>query len=234
MVEMREVLINGNWSLKLPEHRAARPEWDIANGGWEKARLDHMYSTVAPGDYVLYVGAEESDMCGLLATWGADVFMVEPNEKVIPNARAIWEANNLPFVGFYAGFCGKENSPNWRDGLHQDWPASAFGEVIGDHGFKELRDPGGRPIVTIDTLASYRTPSMISMDIEGSEWEALQGAEQTLRQYHPRIYLSLHPEFLIQQYNKYSYEVRRWIIDLGYTETLLDYQHECHFYYEPK
>lgn len=236
MTAMVETLINGRWPLLLPEHRAARPEWLIENGGWERERLDHMHSTTKPGDRVLYVGAEEGDMCALLAMWGAQVVLVEPNERVWPNIKAIWDANELGIPqGVFVGFCGSENSENWARGASGEWPECAYGDVIGDHGFKELRDPGGRAVVTIDQMERSLgiIPDMISMDIEGAEWEALQGAEQTLRDYHPRIYLSLHPEFLIDQYGKYSREVRDWIISLGYRETLLAYSHECHLVYEP-
>lgn len=233
MTELVETLINGRWPLLLPEHRAARPEWKIENGGWERQRLDHMYSTTKPGDRVLYLGAEEGDMCALLAMWGAQVFMVEPNELVWPNIRAIWEGNNLPDpAGVFAGFCGREPNENHLSGYPESvWPDSADGPVIGDHGFKELRDPGGRAITSVDGIGY--TPDMISLDVEGAEWEVLQGAELTIKACHPRIYLSLHPEFLALMYDKYSYEVRRWIIDHGYRETLLDWQHEGHFVYEP-
>jgi FkbM family methyltransferase len=231
---MVETLINGRWTLKLPEHRAARPEWDLHNGGWERARLDHMHSTTRPGDRVLYIGAEEGDMCALLRSWGARLMLVEPNEAVWPNIKAIWNANGFDEVPWtFVGFAGRERRDDEWGWETREWPPCADGPVIGDHGFKELRDPGDRPIITIDEITrSGFVPDTISMDIEGAEWEALQGAEQTLTDHRPRIYLSLHPEFLIDQYGKYSYEVRRWIIDHGYRETLLDYQHEAHFVYE--
>lgn len=230
---MVDTLINGKWNLKLPAHRAARPEWSIENGGWEKARLDHMAATTKPGIKALYIGAEEGDMAALLASWGAEVQLVEPNERVWPNIKAIWDANDLQDpAGMFVGFCGATNSSNHIDGWYSQWPPCAHGEVIGDHGFKELNDPGGRPVITIDAMNLM--PDMIAMDVEGSEWEVLQGAENTLRRWHPWIYLSLHPEFLFGQYGKYSAEVRKWIIDLGYRETLLDYPlHECHLVYEP-
>lgn len=171
-------------------------------------------------------------MCALLASWGAQVFMVEPNELVFPNIRAIWEANNLPDpAGVFAGFCGREPNENHLSGYPEHvWPDSADGPVIGDHGFKELRDPGGRPITSVDGIGY--TPDMFALDVEGSEWEVLQGAELTIKACHPRIYLSLHPEFLALMYQKYSYEVRRWLIDLGYRETLLSFEHEVHLVYE--
>lgn len=231
MVEMVDTLINGRWNLKLPEHRAARPEWKT---GWEKARLDHMHDNLGPADHVLYIGAEEGEMPALLQMWGAEVWLVEPNELVWPNIRAIWDANGLAMpYGIFVGFCGRQTSQNYMDGKQHGWPDCAYGPIIGDHGFKELRDPGGRPVVTVDAYPRHRDIEVISMDVEGAEWEVLQGAERTIDRERPRIYLSLHPEFLIDQYGKYSYEVRRWLIDKGYRETLLDFQHEAHFYYEP-
>lgn len=227
---MVKAVLNGEFEIVLPKHRAARPEWYTVKG-WERERLEHMHSTTRPGDRVLYVGAEEGEMCALLQMWGAQVRLVEPNDRVWPNIKAIWDANELaPPASIFVGFCGKESTGNMMDGWFDSWPPCAFGEVIGDHGFKELRDPGERPIVSIDDMRLI--PDMITMDVEGAEWEVLQGAEQTIDRYHPRIYLSLHPEFLIDQYGKYSYEVRRWLIDKGYTETLLAYEHECHLVYE--
>lgn len=235
---MIETLINGRWEILLPEHRAARPEWDLANGGWERERLDHMHSTTKPGDKVIYVGAEESDMCALLQMWGAEVFLAEPNELVIPNAKAIWDANDLDLpAGVFVGFCGHEDSANWMDGAFFDcWPPCADGPVIGDHGFKELRDPGDRPVVRIDTLVERFgfIPDMITMDVEGAETLVLQGAEQTLLRHRPRLYISHHPEFGIDQYGVYSRDLRNWIIDRGYGETLLAYEHELHAVYEPR
>lgn len=228
---MKNTLINGRWELLLPDHRAARPEWDITLGGWETARLNHMADTIKTGDRVLYIGAEEGDMCGLLASWGAELVLAEPNELVWPNIRAIWEANDLiDPLGCYTGFCGRQSSPGYASGWAQKWPESAYGPLIGDHGFKELRDPGHRPVVAVDDMCMRF--DVISLDVEGSEWEVLQGAEQTLREHHPVVYLSLHPEFLHDQYGKYGAEVRRWLIDLGYQETLLDYpMHEVHLVY---
>lgn len=236
MTEMVEAILNGEHRIILPKHRADRPEW-YTEQGWEKPRLDHMKSTTKPGDIVYYIGAEEGEMCALLAMWGADVVMIEPNERVWPNIRAIWEANKLDHpLGVFVGFCGAYDTiddldPNDLYDADGEWPDCAYGEVIHDHGFKELRDPGGRAIITVDNIP-WR-PTMITMDVEGAEWEVLQGAASTISQFRPRIYLSLHPEFLIDQYGKYSYEVRRWLIDsFGYRETLLDYQHEAHFVYE--
>lgn len=235
MAEMVEAILNGEFKMVLPKHRADRPEW-YTEAGWEKARLTALCQVISEQDHpvVYYVGAEEGEMCALCAMWGADVVMFEPNDKVMPNIREIWKANKLADCKFFAGFAGNETHTDWSEALHNIMDIE--GDVISNHGFKELQDSGDIPIVRIDDMvhATGKVPTVISMDVEGAEWEVLQGAEETISIHKPVIMLSLHPEFLIQYWNKYSYEVRRWIIDLGYEEKLLDYQHEAHFLYLPK
>lgn len=221
---MKSIKINGKWDIILPDHRADRPEWPI----WEYKRLESMHETTKPGDLVYYVGTEEGDMAGLLAMWGAKLVLFEPNDKVWPNIKAIWETNNLDRPDCIVGFAGDVSGPGY---MSSGWPECADGPLIGNHGFKELKDPGEVPIVKLDDLSPL-VPDMISIDVEGSEGRVLRGAEQTLRKYHPRIYLSLHPEFL-RTYDEWGAELRKWIIDLGYKETLLDYPlHEVHLLYE--
>lgn len=226
--------LNGQFDIILPKHRADRPEW-YTKKGWERKRLESMSKNIGGGDIVLYIGAEEGEMCALCQIWGAKVIMVEPNDKVWPNIKAIWDANQLePPLEIYSGFCGAENSENYISGRYGQgqWPESASGEVIHDHGFKELHDADNIPVVKVDTIPVI--PTVITMDVEGAEWEVLKGAERTLRDYKPIIYLSLHPEFLFRIYDKYSYEVRQWIKELGYNEELLEYEHEVHLVYWPK
>jgi len=94
MAEMVEAVLNGEFKIILPKHRADRPEW-YTDKGWEQARLKHMSQTTKDHDWVYYVGAEEGEMCALLKMWGANIIMFEPNDRVWPNIKAIWEANNL-------------------------------------------------------------------------------------------------------------------------------------------
>lgn len=238
---MQEVLINGQWKIKLPEPRAKRPEWAIENGGWEKARLDSMFQTTKPGDVVYYIGTECGDMAGLLSMWGAELILIEPNSRVWPNIKAIWDANNLKdplycFEGFVSDktvFTGKSKG---HDGV---WPNSIKGEVIGDHGFKELCDPGEisqqtlYDIYNLEPKIHDKPPAMISIDVEGSEGRVLRSGEKLLKRFKPRIYLSLHPEMMMNLYGEYSAELRKWLTDLGYKETLLDAPlHEYHYLYE--
>lgn len=228
-VEMVKAVLNGEFEIILPKHRADRPEW-YTEQGWEKKRLIALCQVVTEQDnpVVYYVGAEEGEMPALCAKWGAKVVLFEPNERVLPNIKAIWEANKLPRAWVFKGFAGNETI----EPINLYDIDTIEGEVIGDHGFKELHDRGEIPVVKIDDL-STPAPTVITMDVEGSEFEVLKGAEQTIRKHKPVILLSLHPEFLFNYWGMYAAEVRRWIKDLGYNEELLDYQHEVHLIYTP-
>lgn len=237
MTEMIKTKVNGRWNIILPEHRAVRPEWH-SPGGWERARLDSIHETTKNGDTVYYVGAEEGDMCGLLALWGAELVMFEPNPLVWPNIKAIWDANNLPDPRIFNGFAANKTTPDAWENFGYGFPSAANGEVISNHGFKNLCEADGTiEMIKIDDLVAGTMdlePDMISLDVEGAEWEVLRGAEQTLLKHHPRIYLSLHPEFMYEIYKEYAFDLRNWLKNMGYKETLLDYQHEVHLMYEYK
>lgn len=230
MTAMQRVVINGKWGLDLPLHRASRPEW-YTEKGWERKRLDSMFEHLGKEDTVFYVGSEEGEMPALCHMWGAKVFMFEPNDKVWPNTKAIWDANTLtPPLGCFVGFASSRTTPGLV--VLNAFPECADGPVISDHGFMNLLDEGA-PQIRIDDLVGETklVPTALSIDVEGSEWEVLKGAELTIKTLKPKIWLSLHPEFLFDKYKKYSYEVRRWLIEIGYREQLLEYEHECHLFY---
>lgn len=233
---MKNVRINGKWDILLPEHRADRPEWHTPPY-WEEERIESLHEYLGPKDTMLYVGAEEGDMAGLIASWGVQMVLFEPNERVWPNIKAIWEANNLALPWCFTGFA---SNCNVGMALSKGFPKAADGPIIGDHGFKELIDPGDIPQIKIDTLSSMLAydpgiiPTAISLDVEGSEWRVLEGAVDTIKKYKPKLWVSIHPEFMFRMYDEYQFELRKWIKDLGYEEYFLDYQHELHVMYLPK
>lgn len=233
---MKNVKINGKWDIIIPDHRAARPDWYSENG-WERKRLDSMVEHIKKGDTICYVGAEEGEMAALCQLWGAGVFLIEPNPKVWANIRAIWESNTMKKPkGYFVGFAGsvtnrKPENLDFEVGDKDGWPLCAYGEIIGDHGFRELyQQADSTPQIKIDDLGIQFTG--LSIDVEGSEWQVLRGAEQTMKNYKPKIWLSGHPEFMFHQFGEYLNDLRTWIKAFGYKETLLSYEHEVHLFYE--
>lgn len=249
MVEMVQATLNGEFELILPKHRADRPEWHEP-AGWEKPRLHSMHENIGDGDVVFYIGTELGEMTALCSKWGADVVNFEPNYRSWPVIKAVWDANNLKQP--LANFCGFASDTTrlippapdmaiyggkqWE--LREDgWPVCVDEPIIEAHGFNQLyQEADGLPQTTIDDFVERTgiAPTVMTMDTEGSEGRILRGAEQTLRKYHPKLWISVHPEFLALNYGEYSRELRDWIIGLGYDETILDYQHELHVMYLPK
>lgn len=237
MVKMMKTIVNGEFEIMLPEHRALRPEWKLENGGWERKRLQALHREIQQGDDIYYIGAEEGDMAALCQIWGGNMFLFEPNPKVWPNIKAIWKANNLKdptcFVGFASNITSENNTVT--NGLSNGFPLVADGPVIPDHGFMELAHAGDTPQITIDNFvlmyASF-PPDIISLDCEGCELQVLKGAEATLRRYKPKLFVSWHAEFTFRMYGEYLADARRWVLALGYKEIFLEYpMHELHMMY---
>ena len=235
MIEMKKVVVNGEFEITLPEHRAARPEWYEPHG-WEKPRLKHMSENISSDDVMYYVGAEEGEFAALCQMWGAEVVLFEPNPKVWSHFPLLWSANNLDLPMVCIPGFASDKINNLSRIYYNEWPPEVNDVIEAAHGFKELYlegDSYGQ--ITIDSCVydhGIKPPTAISLDVEGSEWRVLGGAERVLREHKPKIWLSGHPEFMLQQWDESLYNLRQWIKGFGYTEILLDYQHEVHLYYE--
>jgi len=235
VTEMIKTILNGEFEIVLPKHRADRPEWH-SEAGWEKLRLKSMHERIGKGDVVYYVGSEQGEFPALCQMWGAKVVLFEPNPKVWSHLPLTWTSNNLELpMACIPGFASNKINNLARVYFNQ-WPPEVNNEIKAAHGFKELYlegDTYGQ--ITIDSCVydhKIKPPTVISLDVEGSEWRVLEGAEKALREHKPKIWLSGHPEFMLQQWNESLYNLRQWIKGLGYQETLLDYQHEVHLFYE--
>ena len=92
-MEMIKTILNGEFEMVLPKHRADRPEWH-SEAGWEKLRLKSMHERIGKGDVVYYVGSEQGEFPALCQMWGAEVVLFEPNPKVWSHLPLTWTSNN--------------------------------------------------------------------------------------------------------------------------------------------
>lgn len=235
---MIPTLINERWTLLLPAHRAERQEWPV----WEIERLAAMAELIGPGDLVYDIGAEEGDFPALWASWGADVVLAEPNPRVWPNIRAIFEANGLEdrVRGWWVGFAGDEprDCPEWdAEHVHaadgRGWPSCALGRIIGDHGFLVLPERPDCPVITIDQLAMfYEPPSVITIDVEGAELTVLRGARGVLASARPAVFVSVHIDmpWIDEKFpGDTGDKVAEYMESLGYSGRHLATDHEEHW-----
>lgn len=234
-VPMVPTEINERWTLLLPEHRAVRAEWPW----WEKPRIAAMHDTIRPGDVVFDIGAEEGDLPCLWATWGATVHMFEPNARVWPNMRVIFEANGYRPGGWFVGFAGDVDEPakdGYEDYGSEGWPQVAYGPVIGDHGFCHLWERPDIPKVTIDTYVAHTgaVPNVITVDVEGSELRVMRGAANTLVEHKPTVFVSVHPAFMNQMYGEEPQQLHDFMWKHGYDGTFIVEDHEHHWRYDPR
>ena len=233
--------INGRWRLRLPAHRAERAEWDIANGGWEVARIASMAEHLGPGDILYDCGAEEGDMTALFGSFGAEVVAIEANPMVWPCLKATWEANvDRPLAGWYVGFVGADiaERPPHLDVNAQPvdgWPECAYGEMIPAHGFRHLyQQADATPTITLDALVERIgiPPTALTLDCEGSELAIMRGAGDVLAKHRPLVWISVHDEFM-GYYGHSPADLHRHMAGFGYRSSHLATDHEAHWLYEP-
>ncbi len=224
--------INKRWLITLPEHRAVRPEWKT---GWEVERLASMFRNIKKGDVVFDVGAEEGDLSGLFAMWAGKtggMVLFEPNSKVWPNIKAIWQANRLRTpLGCFMGFASNVTKELQDKALFESsWPSCADGPIIGDHGFLNLVERPDVAQIRLDDFSAKTNilPSMITMDVEGAELQVLKGAERILSEVKPLVYISVHPESMLHDFNQYKTELDSFLHFCGYDIVHLAYDHELH------
>jgi FkbM family methyltransferase len=239
-------LLNGKYPLRIPAQHAkfwggeCTPEEraaDINSSKTEEARVDAMHERIDDDTVLFYVGCGHGDqvaMVPLFASWGAQMFLFEPSPAAWRDIREVFDANDLNPAMCFPGFAATQTRMLNQQPT-EGWPVFPSGEDNGPQGFKSLRSQANiYPQITIDDAVSwFKPPTMISVDTEGAEWQVLVGAEKTLIKHRPTLFISIHPEMLMHDYEHQSRWVRDWVHDIGYDETILDYQHELHCMYEP-
>ena len=243
---MKLVKINNKYKIKLLDHRAKFYE---EHPDWEKERFASMRKHIGKHDVVYYIGAEQGEIPALLQKWKAKVLVFEPNQKQWASIRKTFEINDLERPeGLFAMFVGAETNltPKNPDMQlfqgkgwvldHDNWTISSKGEIHEESTFSELhKEKDGLPIVKIDDVAIHaKGPTALCIDVEGAELEVLKGAENTILVYKPKIWLSIHPEFLKQYWKTTENKVLKFLVDRGYDYELLANVHEKHYLMTPK
>lgn len=238
---MKEILINGKYKLKLPDYRES--QWKEP---WEAERIDSMIANLTPNDIVMDIGAECGDITALLAQRCKFIYIVEPSPHYWITIKDIFEANKITagremFVGFASNVDHwNAYNKNFDDRIVEGWPQCAYGVHDPDLGFRHLhQEADATPQIKIDRWLSEMPlslqPTMLTIDVEGAEFEVLKGAEQTLRLCKPIVYVSIHEEFMKDNWGHTRIELITYMNSLGYALKHLTVDHESQdIFYHPE
>lgn len=240
MNKMVKTKVNGKYPLVVQTDRAPFLQ------NWEAERTDSIMDNVRSDSIVYSVGSELGDLSCLFGLGAPDggVYLFEPSQHYFVSSREIFEANDIKPLGWFVGFLSNIddlNPPNKDvfDKPQNDWPAAAYREYPDYLGFRHLaQETDATPQVTMDTFVykwGNRPPTIIEIDTEGSEYNILLGSREVLAEYKPIVYVSIHPQFLKDMYDKTENDVYDLMECLGYKHKLLAHRHEKHeVFYHPE
>lgn len=196
--------------MKILENNIAVLEGDTHISKWvaEARRLDHDFNTlgmilphIKPGDWVVDGGAFIGDhTIAYLKAVGPEgkVYAFEPN----PAAYSCLCHNCPDAVTMNSGLSDKEEYVDYFDN------SNAGAGHIG-------HDLGSIQLIPLDSL-NLRRCDFLKLDIEGCEYEALVGAEKTIRQHKPILWVEVNEGALIRRMRNAA-QLLRLIESYGYT-----------------
>ncbi|MFH0902132.1 MAG: FkbM family methyltransferase [Pseudomonadota bacterium] len=232
---MKRITMAG-FSTMIPDHRA---DWD-GWAEWERVRFESMAHNLIKDDVLYDVGAEYGDMSAIYAQMAGSLCLFESEPAVWRNIRHVWDASGLqPPRACYVGLVGEQTTDpvaqDFDGRIRAGWPECAWVDSIWpDWTFRYLHyasHVASTPQTRLDDWAdrSGILPTVITMDIEGAELLALRGASRLLEQYHPMVYVSIHPDAMERDYHQSDADLHAYMRDLGYAGTHLGTDHEQHW-----
>lgn len=226
-------LVNGKWTIFLPEHRAKRPKWDT----WEKCRNLAMKKEIRPDDTIVDIGAEYADLTVIYTSWTKKpAVIIEPSNYYWPWIRKIWQSNALPnpliAQRAFAADSGSQELLLFDD---FGWPIEVDETPIEEGGFSHLNERPDIPVITLDQIADKVSGRLVvTVDVEGAELLVTMGARKLLESKRAIFFVSIHTDFMWDRYRHSEIDLHNEFETYGYKPTFLGEDHERHFMYKPE
>lgn len=227
---------HATWKYKfmLPEPLAS---WDVFDY-WEKERIASMEQHLKQGDVLFDIGTEQG-WCNLAyaqMVGPENMVLIEPTKEFWPNIKATWEKNNLAKPkAFLSALLSDKEAGEESINVHDEWPQEADGPLIDRNKYQYIHENSENVAeITLDEWVSNTgvIPDALTMDVEGAELLILKGAEQTLIQHKPKLFISIHPDLGERDYGVKKEDTIKFLEDLGYVGEYLATDHEEHWYFE--
>lgn len=168
---------------------------DKHNNGWNQC-LDACQATHTFLDVGAHIGLYTLP-AALIMRGRGQVHAFEPSPVNFEHLNRHIKMNDLTNVTVTETLVGDSNAPailNFDDSDVNAMNTMAKLESGPKASFRALEVKQTR----IDDYCSQKSikPDLIKIDVEGADLKVLKGAEQTLRKFKPRIFLSLHPALM--------------------------------------
>lgn len=142
------------------------------------------------GDVAVDVGAHIGGYTAALATGYGRVFAFEPNPDLLPLLRQSVEGRENVFIRSEAvsDFTG--------DSIFYLGQSSEGGGLYNVHPVNGEKASGSIPVKStrLDDIVFGGKVDFVKIDTEGAELKVVRGAEETLRQFRPRLLVEIHAE----------------------------------------
>lgn len=223
------------YTFDLPRPLADWDVWDY----WERERFHSMRDHLKPGMALFDVGTEQG-WCNLIyasMVGPGSMVLIEPTKEFWPNIKATWERNyeTAPALMYSGLLSDKTTDQTWQWPGWRVWPECASGDLIDRNKYQYIHEHSGDvPEMRLDDLylRSGIVPAAITMDVEGAELLVLRGAQHVLREYHPLVWISIHPDLGERDYGVKPAQVHAFMESFGYTGTHLADDHESHWFFQ--
>ncbi|NMF60428.1 FkbM family methyltransferase [Pseudanabaena yagii] len=240
LLTLNAISLGKGRSVKVAGIYPLQVEWERSSVDfttWEAEFIKEFGKTLQTKRVVFDVGASIGEWSALASTLvgSENVHVFEPDLPSFKNIEIVFKLNNLSApAGIFSGFLANQDS--FEEDIWQQVSSHQFPpKVNGQAGFQSIKYPQDLPIAKLDTycLKTKVIPEVIKIDVEGAEGEVLRGGEYVLQNYHPIIFLSLHP-WALQDFGDTKSDLLNWIEQKGYVCRLLAIDHEEHWICEPK
>lgn len=168
--------------------------YDVYKTHFEAASVDRLRPWIKAGTIVIDVGANIGFFTIRFARWvGSDgrIIAIEP------------EAENLRLLRSELIKCGLNSNVEVLEGVAAETPGTLLLKLNPHHPADHRIGATGIPVRawTIDEVLSERgwpSISLIKIDVQGSEVRVLRGARETLKRYHPALFIEVDDRALLE------------------------------------
>ena len=222
-----------DYKLMLNEPLASWDVWDY----WEKERVHSMRQHLKKGHVLFDIGTE-SGWCNLVyanIVAPENMVLIEPTPEFWANIHALWYKNfNSDPRACYSGLMGNETTDTRKGQDLNAWGSGYLGPIIDRNKYVYIHDNTQNiPMIKLDDFVSETgiEPDALNIDVEGAELLVLQGGENTLKNRNLKIFISIHDDLGIRDYNTTPEDTIGYLNSLGYQGEFLAKNHEAHWYF---